>query len=281
MDELLWYRGKRYCGWVHPDFEPPARLLEYPETAGELPQAEHLLDCEARQIFRLPLTVGGQPRLSWTYHFSNSSLSRSLQSTYAFQVLRISHKLRQRGIDTLKILAALKKKGEMFNRHSFLVAQEIPSVYEMASAGQHVFQIHPTVEFSSPIAASLARYLAMFHGRGFFHGDLKTRHILVQHDRNSDYQFYFVDLEKCRYLSFLPGRLRDILAARDLIQLFASLPADARKFRERFLRDYARALNLSSSRQRWLRKLVTFYDPGRGLRQGEPMLTSLWKRITR
>ena len=279
MGELRWHRGRRYQGWIHCEFEPPEKLLEYPESVDDLPKAEHLLDCRARQIFRLPLIVRGQPRRCWTYYFNNTSLNRSIQPAYAFRVLRTSYKLRQQGINTLKVLAALKKKGELLNYHSLLITEEVPGVHEMVSEGPHVFQIHPTVGFSPSIANGLARYLAMFHSKSFFHGDLKTRHILVQQDRNSDHRFYFVDLEKCRHRWFLPGRFKDILAARDLIQLFSSLPADAQELKEQFLEDYTRALKLSSSRKIWLSKILALYDPGRGLKQGETILANLWNRI--
>ena len=279
MAQFRRYRGERYHGWIHPCFQPPQKLLEFPESIADFQGAEHLLDCRARQIFRLPLAVDGKLTSCLTYHFNNSSLGRSMRPTYSFRILQISRKLRQKGIDTLEVLAALKRRGEVLNRHSFVVAREITSVYEMASAGRHVFHIHPVIDPSLRLVSALARCVAALHNLGFFHGDLKTRHILFQPQRNPHHRFYFVDLEKCHHFSYLPERLRDLFAARDLIQFFASLPTEALKLKDSFLEEYLQALDLSSQRRKRLRKILSFYGPSGGLRQGETVLRSLFRKL--
>lgn len=279
MFEFRRYQGEHYSGWIHPHFEPPNQLLESPESVSRLPGAQHLLGSRARQIFRLPLRVNGESQSCLTYHYNNSSLGRSLRPSYAFRILRISRKLRQRGIDTFEVLAALKKRGEVLNRHSFIIAREIPSVYGIASTGRHVCPIHPVIDLSPQLASSLAGCLAALHSLGFFHGDLKTRHILLQPNQNPHHRFYFVDLEKCHHFSYLPKRFRDLLAARDLVQLFASLPAEAGKLKDQFLQEYLKALELPSHRQNWFRQVLDFYGPNGGLRQGETLLRSLFRTL--
>ena len=275
------YVGKRFKGWIHKDFQPPVELLEYPEKVCELPGAEGLLDCRGRQIFRLPLLVQGQLRSCFTYYFRNASLSRSLRRNYAFRNLRMSQKLHHSGLSTIAVLAALKQRGEWLNWHSFSVAPEITSVGEIPSAGNHIFHVHPVIDFSPRIAADLARELVSFHTKGFFHGDLKTRHILVDVRKNPHTRFYFVDLEKCQHFPHLKGYLRDILAARDLVQLFASLPetSNATNFKGVLLDHYLATSELPLSGQESLRRIIGLYRPGGVLRQGQTLLSSLWKKV--
>ena len=274
--------GRRYYGWVHPEFHPPPELLEHPEQAGRLPGAELLLDCRGRQIFRISLDFQEGPQPCFTYYFKNSSFGRSLRSCYAFHSLRISQKLRTLGFGSLEIVAAVKKKREWLNWHSFIVAREIKAVREIASQGSHLFQIHPFVEFSPELASALARELAEFHRQGFFHGDLKTRHVLVPTDSKSTVRFYFVDLEKCQHLPHLPRLLKDILAARDLIQLLTSLPgsftsSDGRD--DHFLKHYLKASRHTSSPPPRLLKIVNLYRLEGPLCQGQTVVSSLLRRF--
>jgi hypothetical protein len=268
--------GQHYHGWVHREFSPPEQLLEHPDKAGELPGAELILDCQGRQIFRTPLEFQGIFHSCFTYSFNNSSFNRSLRSCYAFQSLKISEKLRAQGFGTLEVVAAVKKTGEWLNWHSLLVAREIESVREIASEGRHVYQVHPPADLSPELADQLAGELARLHAQGFFHGDLKTRHILV--DEALPTRFHFVDLEKCRYLPHLPGFLRDILATRDLIQLLTSLPGSFSASNEligHFLDRYREAAGLSLDRPCRIVKMVNLYSQEGPLSQGQTMLNGL------
>jgi hypothetical protein len=87
--------------------------------------------------------------------------------------------LRDMGFPTLEVVAALKKKSELLNWTSILVALEIQSVSEIPSRGDHIFQIHDFLGVSTDWPVALGRHIARFHNAGFVHGDLKTRHILV------------------------------------------------------------------------------------------------------
>jgi len=198
--------------------------------------------------------------------------------------------MRNEGIQTLEVLAALKPRNERLNWRSLLIASEIDSVNELPSAGNHVFQVHRSVPFDSSIASMLAQELSRFHDRRFVHGDLKSRHILAKknvstaHAGNGTGPFHLVDLEKCRRYRHLPNFLLDILTARDLVQLFSSLPVDAEgrsaaSVWPRFLSDYFAGRNLSKSRIRFMQRILELYSPGGSLSQGKTLIDCLMIRF--
>ncbi len=283
MMEFKRYQGKRFQGWLHTNFQPPASLLENPERVGEYPGAEHLLDCRGRQIYRLPLLFQEGRASCFTYYFQNGSWSRSLRPTSAFRSLRIAEKLRRNRVKTLQVVAALKKRKEWLNWHSFVVAREIEEVQELPSGGNHVYQIHRPASLSPSLVTSLAQELAGFHAKGFFHGDLKTRHVLVQHRSNPGGRFYFVDLEKCISVPYFPGWLRDVLAARDLIQLFASLPDDCPGFahgesKKLLLQRYLEVAPISRHRRSRLCSMVQLYSAEGEFQQGRTLLSNILRK---
>jgi hypothetical protein len=282
--EFRRFSGRRFRGWVRNDFEPPLSLLDYPERLDEFVEVDKLLDCAGRQISRAMLAVAGRPESCFIYHFTNTSWSRGLRRSYAFRSLRLSRKLRNSGIGTLEVLAALKRRGEFLNWQSILVAREIAPVCELPAADNHLFQIHPSAPLSPLITHELARELAFFHGQGFFHGDLKSRHILVNRDNGSRPRFYFVDLEKTLYLPRLPRSLRAVLESRDLVQLFASLPRDngkRRHLQEELLEAYLEAACHPPRLRRIFRRILELYGPDGGFSQGETLWTNICKSLRR
>jgi hypothetical protein len=198
--------------------------------------------------------------------------------------------MRAEGIQTLEVLAALKPRSERLNWHSLLIASEIDKVNELPSAGNHVFQVHDSVEFDSGIASSLAGELSAFHNRKFVHGDLKSRHILakkisaISASSNGMKRFHLVDLEKSKYYPFIPDPLLDVFAARDLVQLFASLPQnsngqDLAPVRSQFLSEYYSGRRLSKFRMGLIQRILDLYSPGGSLHQGRTILESLVGRF--
>jgi len=265
-----------FAGWIREGFLPPQALLDHPEEIGRLPGAQHLLDCEGRQIHRLPLPFQDGTRSCFTYYFTNASFGRGFRRSYAFRTLRMSLRLQKHRFPTLNVLAALKRRGELLNWTGLLVAEEVQSVCELPSAGQHVFQIHPSISLSPELAAALGRYLASLHGAGFYHGDLKSRHTLVS-DQKQGYSFHLVDLEKSLYLPYLPSSLGLVLASRDLVQLFASLPgADPRESKaDLVLESYLESADLTARQKRALKKLTSLYGKHGSFRQGRTLLENL------
>jgi hypothetical protein len=199
--------------------------------------------------------------------------------------------MRHGGIQTLEVLAALKPRKQTLNWNSLLIASEIESVNELPSAGNHVFQVHESVDFDTSIASTLAGELSAFHNRKFVHGDLKSRHILAKSNLSKAFsgngfeRFHLVDLEKSRHYPLLPSPLLDVLAARDLVQLLASLPVnsngrDLTPIWTQFLAEYCSGRNLSKFRIGIIQRILDLYSPGGFLRQGSTLLESVISRFT-
>jgi hypothetical protein len=259
---FLKYLAEHYRGWRRDDFDPPGAVLSGPSELAALDGAEHLLDCAGRQIYRVPLCSGGRIFNSFVYYFNNASYGRSLRRCYAFRSLRIASRLAQESFPSLQVLAALKPRREILNWRSVLVALEIESV--------------PELILSSGLVTGLGRFLARFHARGFFHGDLKSRHVLVGELPGGAYQFHLVDLEKCLHLPRLPASPATLLAARDLVQLLVSLPLDPHDPMTRLLLDsYSAASPFSSREAARIRRIVELYSEGGGFRQGRTLLVNL------
>ena len=279
-------------GWICPSVKLPESLARGWAASPVIPGARLLLDCRGRQIYKAQLERSGRPHSCFIHFFRNQSFSRSLRRTHAFHILQISEKMKREGLQTLDVLAALKPKGETLNWNSLLIASEIEEVNELPSAGRHVFQVHRAVEFDASIASTLANELSDFHDSRFIHGDLKTRHLLAKVPDLTDVsgngmkRFHFVDLEKCKHHPFLPSSLLDVLTARDLVQLFASLPMNANgknllPLKSQFLAEYFTARGLSKRRIQVIQGILGLYSPGGALRQGRTLLASLADQFRR
>lgn len=268
------FSSQHYQGVIRSGFDPPQAILHEPAGAAAIAGAEHLLDCAGRQIYRIPLGSGPHPTRCFTYYFTNRSFTRSLRYCYAFRTLRTSLLLERHGFPSIQVLGALKARKELLNWTSLLIAAEIECVFELPSTGQHLFQIHPFVELNRDLARNLGAYLAKFHGAGFFHGDLKTRHILVGRSP-SDCRFYLVDLEKCLYVPHLVPSLGSLLAARDLIQLFASLPSHQAERKKDIFDSYFSETRLPATARSVLRRTVRLYSEQGHFRQGRTVAANL------
>ncbi len=273
--DLMAYRGARYSGYVHPGLRVPELLLNEPERASCLPDTRLLMDCEGRQIVRLPLILENRQVYCFSYYFRNRSLQRSLRRCYALRVLEASRRLGSEGLRTLSVLAAVRRNGQFLNRHSLIIAREIPDVAELSSIGNHRYHVHPQREIDESLSPELARTVAEWHSRGFFHGDLKTRHILVS--GAGPRHFSFVDLEKTLHLPRLPRALQDVLAARDLIQLFSSSPITQSNppLRARLLKSYMAHRRLSPQRVEKLERVIHLYGADGPFEQGKTLAGNL------
>lgn len=282
--KLVPYRGSRWSGWIHPGLEEPD-LLERPHQIREMPAAEIIIERQGRRIYRVRLALGGRRQPCFCYWFDNDSWSRLLRETYAFRVMRQSFKMKRSGFLTLEPLAALKRRGQLLNRESFVVVREIEAVTEIASPWRHFSRVHQRIDLTPEIASSLGEAIARLHSEDFFHGDLKTRHILVA-DHSGEPRFYFIDLENCRHLTHSPTLLKDALAARDLIQFFSSLrPPKATpsrrmsEARQVLIDTYLKKRPVGDRRRRRLRKFIELYGPGGSFRQGRTLLGNLLHRF--
>lgn len=271
--------GGQYQGRVHCDLEFPLKLAENPLSAAFLAGAEVLLKCDGRRIVRTELPIRGRPCPIFFYVLQNHSWNRAFRPDSARHIFRMSETLRRLGFDTPEVLAALKPKRQMLNWKSLLVTREISNVSELPSTGNHVFQVHPPAAMTPELIRSFADLLARIHDSGFFHGDLKSRHVLVR-KRDDGWRFFLVDLEKSRYAPELPRLYQDLMAARDLIQLFASLPSQpvppqSNSLETAFLNSYFAARELTFIRRKRIHQWLNLYRPGSSFRQGETVLAAL------
>ena len=286
-----WFVRDRYCGWVSQDLSLPDGLTTEASSVSSLKGAETLLDCELRNIYRAPLRRGDQLLSCFFYFFRHNSLQQLLGSGPPFHVLRMSEALREQGFASLEVLAALRPKRQILGWTSLLIASEIHSVFELPSVGTHVYQIHKWIDFDESVASELAGELARFHDCSFFHGDLKSRHILTRTASTAisgegTSRFVLVDLEKTKRMPHLPSPARDILAARDLIQLLCSLPAgteldEVQQARDHFLDEYLKRRSVSSRRARFIGRILELYGPGGVLVQGKTVLGGLTAHLRR
>ena len=275
LPDLVAYRGPRYSGYVHPGLRVPDLLLNEPERAFCLPDTKLLIDCSGRQIVRLPLILENRQVYCFSYYFRNRSLQRALRRCYAVRVLEASRRLGSEGLRTLSVLAAVRRNRQFLNRHSLIIAREIADVAELSSIGKHRYHVHPQREIDESLSPELARAVAEWHSRGFFHGDLKTRHILVSGTNPT--HFSFVDLEKTLHLPRAPRALQDVLAARDLVQLFSSSPITQSNppLRARLLKSYLTHRQLSPQRAGKLQRIVHLYETDGPFEQGKTLAGNL------
>lgn len=279
------FSNPEYCGWLDPQIYDIESILNRIGSFEKSADCEVILKCRGRTIYRLPIAYSGSQVNCYLYLFHNDSLSRAFQSNYAFHSMDLAKKLAEKGFNTIEVLAALKPKRQILNWKGLLIAKEIERVKELPSEGTHKYQVHGQVEFDVHLQRRLAAELAALHNATFHHGDLKTRHILTQDRGNSEPSFYFVDLEKARYHPLLPGLFRDVMAARDLIQLFASLPRNSgkgsgRDLSESFLEQYLSARKLSSIRKVLIRKMLALYQNESGSSQGKIFLRVIFEKLT-
>jgi Lipopolysaccharide kinase (Kdo/WaaP) family len=279
-------RTRDYKGWIHEGLEwTPSNPAgeEFQKMLSE--KGELLLTCQGRDIYRLSFDLEGIPCGCFLYLFRNTSHSRALKRPYAYQILRISQRIRSLGFPSFKVLAALRPKNELLNWNSLLIAQEIPNVKELQATGNHVYQVHASIPFSGRITDIVAEELARFHTAGLIHGDLKSRHILISKNQDRvNPEICFVDLEKTRYYRILPSVLRDLFSARDIIQLLSSLPDECgvtsgQGEKARFLSLYLKRRNLGERKSKRIRKAVSLYLDSDSLRQGETLLQGIIRKI--
>ncbi|GAB4234885.1 MAG: hypothetical protein Kow00109_08020 [Acidobacteriota bacterium] len=287
---LVPFSNRRFRGLVDPALEPPPVLLEDPEKVEDLPGVETLLACEGRHIFRLEVSYAGDRTPAFLYCFHNGSWSRTCRRTAAIRIARKAQQLRAAGIPTLDVWAAFRPKYQLRNRRSYLVAAEIPDVAELPAVGCHIYQLHSWTRLDPTVLLHLAGAVARLHSAGFTHGDLKARHVLVRRMPHEEPVVYLVDLEKTAKIGRLPAPLRDALAARDWIQLLASLDTTAavgddgrpvRDAAEFLLERYFALRSLAPRRRRRIRRFIELYRTRDGFRQGATLLQNLWWRLTR
>lgn len=280
MNALRRHSCQQYYGWIHQDLLPLPDFLKNPQVLDSNPEADNLLDTQNRQIYRLQISSNGKNARVFVHLDRSDSLFGGFHRSYADRIRQISQKLDQSKIGTIAVLAALQTRRRNRNWTSIVVAREIPTVRQLPASERHFLDIHPQQDFTVEIAAALGAELANLHSQDFFHGDLKSRHVLYRFD-NKD--FCFVDLEKCGQHKLWPGFLKDLMAARDMIQLLNSLPQDQEQeqFNDLVLTTYLDQRRISARRKRRINSWIKLYGQQGGFRQGRTFLENISSLIRR
>ncbi len=268
------YQGKKYRGWVDPEAEL-GDLIEDPSSLERRSDARLFLKRAGRHIFHLDVVYAKRPTPCLAYYAFGRSLGHGSARISVRRVLRYSEVLEREGFQGVPVLAAVWRRGFLSRSDGLVVMQEVPDVVELESWGRHRSRTHDRIAWEDPIAANLASTLARLHEKRLFHGDLKSRHILVR-PGDTD-QFIFADLEKMKRLGRSPGLALDLFAARDLIQLLSSIRDGhpESQVNNGFLEKYLAGRDLGSRRSNRLRAMVGLYGPGGRFRQGETVLRNL------
>lgn len=276
---LINYRGRDYKGWIHEDLTLDESLLEEPSLVSQNLGAEILVDGAGRQVFRFELP-GSRGEMAFGFFSCPMSRWSWLHKPYSDRVLGATGALTEAGFPCMQILAAVRPRRTFPRKGSLVIAREIPRVRQLPAFGNHYLDIHAEADLEVETAVSLGKHIASLHNASIFHGDLKSRHILLDSDSAT---FFLVDLEKCRSLPKWPRFVQDILAARDLIQLFHSLPGDGSLSRQRrkLLDAYHETLAVSIRSRNRIGWFLSLYGDRGGFEQGLTLLENLarkWKK---
>lgn len=275
------HRSEGWIGWIDPEFDCPALhdILCQPEMLERRPGGQTILECHGRRIHRFELAEHRGRRWLGQY-FQNPSLFRLWRRPTALRLLWTSQSLARAGLLAPRIIAAVRPRRSWWNRNSFAVIEEIPDVYQLQAEERHALPIHPSYPGSlEDLAKPIARTIANWHNRGVAHGDLKSRHVLLQMTVAADLKVFLIDIERTMILR---GRLwREVYALRDLVQFLGSLGRHASEpFQQAFLQSYFEERRLSGRVQNWFERILRQYRDGR-MQQGRTLLEHLTTRRRR
>ena len=285
------YRTNRFQGTIYSDLPSSlAGVLDDPEQTEAVPGSRRVLNAKLRTIWEVPMPDGS----AYFVH-----LFRDQRRRVVARISKIHKLMRALQIATFDIVAFGHESAGR-SRLEFFIARKIPDAVSIPAGLGHRYEVVPEAhEVPEKLANSLASFISDFHRKRIIHGDLKSRHILIQNrsrlqmnaamaasngpeksshpwiSRSPDPRFYLVDLEKTRRFWFLPEVFVDLLRVRDLIQLSAScsqLITNQQKIR--FLRTYLRQLAVNARRRRTFYFVIRLYSDC-DFRQGRTLLQNL------
>ncbi len=161
-------------------------------------------------------------------------LRRRLKGSKAEQSWRVARALSAAQVPTPRPLALLEAKQP--DGPSFFVSEFLAGVFEAryffrALAAGREGELFPAVD-PPRFLGSLGKAIRRLHDAGFWHRDLSTGNLLVQHEESAEdeFTFYLVDLNRTRG----PRRLTTSERTRDLCRL----PIGSVRLRRLFLAAY-------------------------------------------
>lgn len=132
-----------------------------------------------------------------------------------FSELIVTEQIRQRGVPTVEILAAVVDRmwGPFYR--GWLVTREIRGARDLWSALQNGIGQQTGRSLLKAVAGEVRR----MHGEGIFHADLNLKNILVRME-DGKIGVYLIDFDKAR---LYPGGIPSLLVNRNLNRLLRSV----------------------------------------------------------
>jgi tRNA A-37 threonylcarbamoyl transferase component Bud32 len=117
-----------------------------------------------------------------------------------FQELVVTEKARTAGVPTLKILAAVKKKGGWWYR-GYLITEYLPKALDLI----HYLDRQPSGAQRRKVIAQAAEAVRKIHEKGIYHADLHLKNFLVEEGKRAP--VFLIDFDKSRIFAKLaPSR---------------------------------------------------------------------------
>jgi len=223
---------------------------------------DHVLGVEGEQINTSDMStlvrvkVGESKYYIKKYHRGGRHFRRRLGRSRVRAEWENSHYFTQIGVPTARLVAFGERRKPFGDRIGALVIEELENVQDMAvvlKTGHHMQQ---NKGWLGGVTLKIAKYTAMLHDKGFVHGDLKLRNILVNFGQ--DPEVYIID---CPDGSIKSGMLFD----RGIVKDIACLDRTAKEFlsktqRLKFYKDYKKVDRLSADDKRLIKRVVTFFE---------------------
>lgn len=194
-----------------------------------------------------------------------------------FNELRVATDAFKSGIPTAPILAAVTERVAGPFYRAYLISSELPSAADLPAVFAAVAMNAGGEGFSRKRAllAKVAQAIRSMHDRGFFHGDLNLKNILI--DTHHQDRVYILDWDKSRHKKHLnhTERSRNVLrfcrsmiklreqgiavTERDQLFFLRAYWGDNKQLMKRLRKDYMRMkLSVSARKIRW--KIGKLFD---------------------
>ena len=217
--------------------------------------------------FDLPDGQGGSCRVYVKKHhvrrrrsWLRATLGRSAMATPARIEMENVARLRQAGIESMRVIAL----GERFHNdglvESFLVTEELQGFGELQSfLPQRFARRSPMITRGrnrdlDHLIRRVAEIARRFHETGYNHRDLYAGHFFVREPTAGEFEIRLIDLQRVQHRR----RFRRRWLVKDLAQLAWSLPAEQIGCRDRlaFMRHYLGVSRLRPCDKRLVREIL-------------------------
>lgn len=230
--------------------------------AGCFDSLDAALACEGEQINTsdmstlIRIKVGQSSYYVKKYHRGGRYFRRRLGRSRVRAEWENNFYFNQIGVPTARLVGYGERSVPFSDRIGALVIEELENVQDMAKV---LKSGHPKLQDRSWLAAvtsKIACYTKLLHGRGFVHGDLKLRNILVGF--GNDPEVYIIDCPD--------GSIKkSVLFTRGVVKDLACLDRTAKEYlsgsqRLSFYKRYCETDRLKPADKRRLTRILTFFE---------------------